>query len=440
MRRRIGLVMAMEEEMQQVEEQVELLADTDVEGSAETAMLEASDMESEVDDQMDDIDMVADSSDELSKLADVMEKTTENGGMDEQTAEVIEVAVEGIYSRMGVKRFAKMPALESFGEKTSRLQATRIAVEGVKEFVANAWKKIIEAISSASEFIMDFLKKIFVVNERMVARAQAYKGKLPTIKGKEKSSETVASGSFGKALAMSSEASDFGAELVVGLTDLVEAMVQSVTRAEAAASGNAVPSGGGNVLIKLDLSMGAKVGPTEGFNEAKVGMVITRSKMLPGGFAFVSEYLETGFKKDVGPDMIKEIKVSVGEFNPKKELAFKAATVKVASFEEMGKIVDGVIALAKSVTEGKAAADKLYSARKELVGAAKGLMSKEEKPEDVKVQQAFSTAYNKLSKNFMLTFNKHSVTTGMQALNYVQKSMEQYAGKAPAAKEEKAAA
>lgn len=441
MGRRIGLVMAMEEEMLQAEAQTEVLADADIEGSAESAMLEATDMDGEVDGQMDEIEMVADSSDELSNIADVMEKSAENGGMDEQTAEVVEVAVEGIYARMGVKRFAKMPAMEAFSNKDSKLQSTRIAIEDIKTFIANAWKKIIEAISSASEFVMNLLKKIFDVNLRMKDRATAYKTKLATLSGKEAAAKTIAAGSFGKALALNdNEPATFSGDVVIGLKNLIEAMKQSVGRAGQAAANGIIPEGDANEVVKLDLNMGQKVGTSAGFDEPQIaGMVVTSSAALPGKRAFVSEYLESASKSNITLDIIKEIKVYVGDANPKKPLEFKATEVNTATDADMLKIVDAVLVLTEAVAQGKDVADKLYSARKQLINKAKELVNKEKSPAEVKMQQAFAMMYNKLSKSFMTDFNKFSVSTGMQALNYVQKSMEQYGGKAPApekAKEE----
>jgi hypothetical protein len=167
--------------------------------------------------------------------------------------------------------------------------------------------------------------------------------------------------------------------------------------------------------------MGASVGSADGFDEAPEGMAVTRSAELPGGFAFVSQFTAGG---KMTAEQIKATMVMVGRFKPKAE-AVEIGEVATLTKAEMIKVADEVIALSEAVTKNKEAADKLYNARKELVAKVKALMNK---PADdaTKAGQALASSFNKLSKVFMMDFAKYSVGTGLQALNYVQKSMEQF--------------
>jgi hypothetical protein len=421
--------MAMEEELAQAEATNPMTTLDDAEGSAETAMLEAGEMSTEVEGQMDEITLTEDSTDELTALADVMQKTTENGGMDETTAEVIEVAVEGIYARMGVRGRAKMPAMEAFGSKTTRLQVTMEAIADIKAFVAKAWKAILDAIVGASEAIMSFFKKLLIGNERMLGRAKAFKDQAEKLTTDKSETENISSGSFGGALAIQGKVS--GAEVTKGITTLIEALNKAGEKAgkagEMAGKVDGEPAG-------VDLGMGASVGAGDGFEEGPEGMTVSRSAELPGGAAFVSQFVPGG---KMTPEQIKATMVMVGRFEPKAE-AVKIEEAPTLTKAEMIAIADEVTKLGAAVTKNKAEAEKLYSARKALVEKIKGLMNK---PADdaTKAGQALATTFNKLSKSFMMDFSKYSVSTGLQALNYVQKSMEQFKV-APKPKAEAAAA
>lgn len=170
------------------------------EDTVETAAAEVDMAESDVD-AADEV--IADAESDLSTLdgiADKLEATEENGGIDAGSAAIVEVAVERLYQKLGVTRAKAMPALESFGADSSRLKATRIAVEEIRENAKKVWEAILRMIAKAREFIVAFFKKVFTATGRVKERAEKLKAALEQVKG-EASQTEITEASFAPQLA-----------------------------------------------------------------------------------------------------------------------------------------------------------------------------------------------------------------------------------------------
>jgi len=173
------------------------------EDTVETAAAEVDMAESDVDAAD---ETIADAESDLSTLdgiADKLEATEENGGIDAGSAAIVEVAVEHLYQKLGVIRAKAMPALESFGADSSRLKATRIAVEDIRENAKKIWDAILRMVEKAKEFITKFFKAIFTATGRIKERALKLKEAASKIQG-EASSQTIENAGFAPALAVGS--------------------------------------------------------------------------------------------------------------------------------------------------------------------------------------------------------------------------------------------
>ena len=175
---RKGLMAALEEIEQQeaaasqseVKEK-ELAADT-----LETDMIETTEAGDLVSDTSDQIEAAAADAEQLEDIADKMEDSLDNGGMDETSAEIAEVAVESIMRRQLGDFYKKqrfMPATEGFGMKQSRLKATQIAMEDVKSSARKIWDTIVEAAKRALAFVKDFFAKLFNNFDKLGKRADS---------------------------------------------------------------------------------------------------------------------------------------------------------------------------------------------------------------------------------------------------------------------------
>ncbi len=148
---RIGLVAALEqEEIAKVEAAIAEAPIGDNASSLETDLIEVSEIAAGADGDAVETEEAVDVVTALESIAEALGQSAKNGGMDRYAAEALGLAVDHMYKRVGLKRQA-MPALESFGQTSSRMRATQIALEDIKEQVAKIWAAIVAAISKAIE-------------------------------------------------------------------------------------------------------------------------------------------------------------------------------------------------------------------------------------------------------------------------------------------------
>ena len=100
--------------------------------------------------------------DQLEEVQDVVEQAAEEGGgLDPVAAESLRIAVEAICARVGAnpKAIYSLYATENFRSTSSRKANTRIALEGVGEFLKDMWKKIKSALQRLWEKVRAFWDK-----------------------------------------------------------------------------------------------------------------------------------------------------------------------------------------------------------------------------------------------------------------------------------------
>lgn len=134
--------------------------------AAEVAATVADDS-SEIQTQSDDIgvtvteveDAVQDG-ETLESIGEVAAEAVESGeGMDEKTAEVASIAIEGIRENLGFDTsFKVVRSLEAFGNSNTKMSATRLVVEGVAETLKQIWA----SVKAAALRVWDLLKQLFI--------------------------------------------------------------------------------------------------------------------------------------------------------------------------------------------------------------------------------------------------------------------------------------
>ena len=95
--------------------------------------------------------------DTLEAVANQLENSIPGGGVEPLSARIAEMAVESIYNRLGINKRA-MPSLEDFNSTSSRIAATKLAVENIRETVQKAWKAICEFFKKLYNSIVNFIK------------------------------------------------------------------------------------------------------------------------------------------------------------------------------------------------------------------------------------------------------------------------------------------
>jgi hypothetical protein len=102
------------------------------------------------------IDVVEGSIAGLESLQEVLGEYRKNGGMDEQSAALLNASVSAVLSHLGGGSVGVVPSQESFSDEGGRLEATTIAMEGIGETIANMWEAIMRMITKAMEAIKNF--------------------------------------------------------------------------------------------------------------------------------------------------------------------------------------------------------------------------------------------------------------------------------------------
>lgn len=180
MRRRIahGLIRSMEDEQQSemtqgTDEQVEALAEAgspDLDPAPEAAAAEevAQDIQAEET----QIEETADTVEALESMAMVVRQASLEGGLNRTSAALVRNQMAYHQKRLGASRRVPMPSMESFGGVSSRLSATNVTMEGIKDLAKTAWDAIVKAMRRVISFFQEYYNKFFGGAERLKARAE----------------------------------------------------------------------------------------------------------------------------------------------------------------------------------------------------------------------------------------------------------------------------
>lgn len=446
--KRFGIVAAMEE--LEEDQQPEELEVGDNAESAETDMIEVAEVSADIEAGNEEIDQAAENAESLDAIADTMEASEENGGLDETAAAIAEVAVEGLYARLGVSRKKAMPAMESFGSQSSRVKATKIAVEGIREVVKNAWASIVKFFEQVQAWVVQFFKKIFDTKTKLKARAEklaevakklegtpkAEKFEAPAlgkalVTGTEVSAENVAKAliSFGEVVNTDSFLAAYAKTAVEQQTKLVDAL-NDEEKFNAVLKEN-LAFNTSNLKAKASTGKWYNRKPAEGFAEY---VLVDGGAREIGNTVIVAVVPEKPLEGIEGVKASKNIRVRM-EVNAD---AKTPTEVKTATPAEIGQMCNGVL----SAIEGLDAMDKNFKASeqasKNLVAAVKKAASNTKDNKDAaaraKVLQASVVAAVRLTSAFPTMAGKLAVTTAKAALDYSEKSIKQYGDAKPEAK------
>ncbi len=140
---------------------------------AQVAQADVVESEGEVEELVQAVEEAVDGVEELGDIAEVAEDSVEAGaGLTEEAAEIAEVAVESICNRLGFKPAKRIiPAMESFGATSSRLDATKYALEGFKETIAKIWQGIKEFFAKVGAALKALWLRLTDLATKVSARA-----------------------------------------------------------------------------------------------------------------------------------------------------------------------------------------------------------------------------------------------------------------------------
>jgi hypothetical protein len=115
----------------------------------------------------------AESAEALEQVGDTLEGAVESGeGIPPVAAEAIRILASRIGARHGLQVGGLNIASESFKSKSNRVQATRIAMESVKQWAKDLWKMIVKAYEKTIEWFKKWWNKFFDAATKLKDRAE----------------------------------------------------------------------------------------------------------------------------------------------------------------------------------------------------------------------------------------------------------------------------
>ena len=157
------------------------------EGEAAAALTEAGDDASEIAEVAEAASEGTEAADQLGQVEELVEDAVENGeGLDPVAAEAVRISVEAICGRIGANPRAvySLYATENFQSASSRKANSRIALEGIGEFLKNLYEKIKAALTNMWAKIKAFWAKHISTLGRVKKALEAMKAKVAASSGK----------------------------------------------------------------------------------------------------------------------------------------------------------------------------------------------------------------------------------------------------------------
>lgn len=136
------------------------------------------------------------------ELIENAEESLEEDGMDEVAARATEIAAESIAKRWNLTR--RKTALEAHGSADTRRQATRVAVEGLKDMASNMWETFVKWVKEIVAKGKEQLLALTNAGKKIKARAEKLEKRLAAGLGVQEKKEVE--GSFTKQLAVDEKA------------------------------------------------------------------------------------------------------------------------------------------------------------------------------------------------------------------------------------------
>ena len=151
--------------------------------NAEAALADAGEVQADINEAEGVVDQAIEDSETLETVASQLESREQSGGATPEEAEMAEITVESICNRLGIAR-NPMQSMESFSSRSSRVRATRLSVEGIREVGDTIWKYIVKIYKKIKEWVLKAWDYLFDARTKLLARAKALEARLEKVEGK----------------------------------------------------------------------------------------------------------------------------------------------------------------------------------------------------------------------------------------------------------------
>lgn len=93
----------------------------------------------------------------IGKIHGIMERRLQYGGVSGQAAKMGDQMASILAKRLGLEYRQESPAVEEFDSVSTRIRATRVAMEGLRNFLVELWQAIVNFFKKLWKWISDFL-------------------------------------------------------------------------------------------------------------------------------------------------------------------------------------------------------------------------------------------------------------------------------------------
>jgi hypothetical protein len=375
----------------------------------------------------------------LESISDALKISAANGGLDKHAAAVVGIATQYMYNRVGYKAKA-MPALESFGGTASRVSATQLAMEGIKDSIRKIWQAIVKGYKRIIAWAAKHWNKVFGAAERMQRRAKAIAKAADELGGKKQKQSSFEDESLVKALYVGSS---MPSDMKGALSKLKEVTGNIISKADATivSSDSLVEALGDTSGNKLDnikvpaLAINYKVSvEADKVYGASEGMVWRLSDELPGGVV----YAERGPNDEVSGlealALFGKVKRGIRPApNTKVPSTTKVTTLNAGQIEAVAKVVEEIGSDVQAFRNKTAKLDELMNKAVKAAEKAGATADKEATTDEEKAERGNAKALQSAAGNIgnylmggFSTVTSNAIRTGQAALNYCDKSINQY--------------
>lgn len=376
-----------------------------------------------------DIEEATDDVGDLETIADAVDEAAEGDGLSPEAAKVVEVAVESIYRRLGLKSRGAL-ASETFAAAKTRKMATEAMGENIKSNLKKAWEAIVRFFEKAVAAVKEFFAKLFDANLRLKSASEAMIKKADENKGKKAEEKEIKAGGFVGSLTMGGNFSP--KQVYESLGDLIKFADEVITDVDA--FGQSLPDEAQITAMIKDPSTAADKELNLGFlssmsvGSREDGAITLVSNELPGNRALKAT-VPADWKQSAKIALLpfSKSRIHVGTFN-EKGAEFKGEKVAVATPEEVKAIAGSVFEMCKILEKRKASVDSLQKNLAAMVANVKKLAGKDNAGKGAKEMQAFMSKAGNVVSGLPTAMAGACVKSGKAALEYSAKSLSAIGG------------
>jgi hypothetical protein len=422
MGKRSILAMAMEE-IENEEVVAEVPAETPaLDTETEEVVAEVVDETEEAATDAEDIEEASADVGDLETIADAVDEAAEGDGLSPEAAKVVEVAVESIYRRLGLKSNGTLAA-ETFSKASSRKMATEAMGENIKAGVKKAWAAIVRFFENAVASVKAFFAKLFDANLRLKSAGEAMVKRAGDTKGEVE--KEIKAGSFVSSLTMGGKFSP--ADVSAGLSEMTKFADEVISSVTEFGNSAALTEADVASMIKGDAAKDKEFGLSflKGLKEVgrEDGAIILSSDELPGNRALKAT-VPADWKQAAKIALVpfSKSRIRITEFDAKAK-GFEGDKVQAADAKEAGTIAASVVAMCTTLEKRKAATDSLQKDLATMVASVKKAAGKGEEGKGVREVQAFMSRAGNVISGLPTAVTGACVKSGKAALEYCAKSL-----------------